>query len=210
MLLLATLATLLAGSVRLAAPGGVPAAVRAAAWQTALAYAHPYPTLPYSWVSTTLGAWEHLNRTSGPGSFGTRVFVVRLQGRFQLPTTFATLPAAFVEVAFPARSSRGGGLGLVGIEYVAGGHVPVLSSLGQVGEAELPRPPVPTVGVVPGVVGLDVFTADSLLREAGMTLEVRRGFDPLLPPGTVTAQSPGAGQSWSGRVALTANRGYSF
>ncbi|MHB8332952.1 MAG: hypothetical protein ACYDEA_12275 [Candidatus Dormibacteria bacterium] len=146
LLLLATLATGFAGSVRLAAPGGVPAAVRAVAWQTALAYGHPYPTLPYSWVSTTFGAWEHLNRARGPESLGTRLFVVRLQGRFQLPTSFATLPASFVEVAFPARSSRSGGLGFVGIEYVAGWHVPALSSLGQVGEAELPRRPVATGG----------------------------------------------------------------
>jgi len=111
--------------------------------------------------------------------------VVRLEGRFLLPSTFPLPPARFVEVAFPDFTLGNSNSRFVGMEYVAGRRVPVLSRLGRVGWSKLPHLPVVEVGVVPGVVGLDLYTALALLRDASLGSRVTRRQHPLPPPGTI-------------------------
>jgi len=191
-------------------PSRVPAAVRAVAWQTAVAWSNPYPELAYSWVGTTVGAWERLTRSSGRGALGTRIWVVRLQGRFLVPSSFPLAPARLVEVAFPALAGPQSAWGSIGIEFLAGSRVPALSSLGQVRSAALPAPPLAERGVVPLVVGLALPTARSWLAEARLRSRVVRRPDRWLPPGTVLAEMPAAGTKAATAVTLVATPGYYF
>lgn len=64
--------------------------------------------------------------------------------------------------------------------------------------------------IVPNIVGLDQHSAETLLKEKGLHLEVMATRShPDAPPGTILTQSPPAGESALGRqmVSVVVSRG---